>query len=126
MTREKTNLYKDWVCLNKANGWILTGNCTCVAGLGSSCSHLAALLFKLEAAVHYQLNEKTASTSQLCSWKASRRQIKAVPASTINFYRPEKRSLPKPSKMIFLNRNYSCFDPTSGDDAIKKRGVERT
>eukprot|EP00795_Rhopilema_esculentum_P016088 gene16088-7440_t len=121
---EKTNLYKVWVCLHKTNGWILKGNYTCMAGLGSSCSHLTALLFKLEAAVHYQLNEKTASTSQLCSWKASRRQIKAVPASAIDFSRPKKRSLPKPSKMVFLNRNYSCFDPTSGDDGITKEELK--
>ena len=85
---------------------------------------LPALIFKLEAAVYHQHNEKTASTSQLCSWKASRRQIKALLESSIDFSQPKKRSLPKPSKMVVLNRNYSCFDQTSGDDAITKEELK--
>eukprot|EP00795_Rhopilema_esculentum_P010137 gene10137-18802_t len=67
----KQKLYKVWVCLNKSEGWILTANCTCMAGLGSVCSHVAALLFKLQACTLSELN-KVASTSKLCSWKKSR------------------------------------------------------
>ena len=32
----------------KKHGWILTTICWCVAGLGSACNHVAALLFKIE------------------------------------------------------------------------------
>jgi len=27
-------LYHAWVVVNKQNGWVLTANCTCMAGLG--------------------------------------------------------------------------------------------
>ncbi|XP_065068517.1 uncharacterized protein LOC135693861 [Rhopilema esculentum] len=115
---EKTTLYKVWVCLNKKFGWFLTGNCTCMAGLGSACSHLAALLFKLEAAVHYNLNEKTASTSQLRSWNAARKHVTPAPASVIDFSRPKKRTLPKYHEKIRSSTNFSCEDPTIGEGAI--------
>ncbi|XP_065069708.1 uncharacterized protein LOC135694769 [Rhopilema esculentum] len=69
---KSAKLYDVWVAINNQHGWILTANCTCMAGLGSACSHIAALLFKLEAATHYKLNEEVSCTSQLCSWKASK------------------------------------------------------
>lgn len=87
-------MYRVWVCLNKKFGWVLTGNCTCMAGLGSACSHVAALLFKLEAAVHLNMNEKEAPTSQLCAWKSCKRQVEPAPLSVINFKKPKRGSLP--------------------------------
>ena len=44
----KEILYDVWVIINNA-GWILSGNCTCMSGMASVCSHVAALLFKLQA-----------------------------------------------------------------------------
>eukprot|EP00112_Aurelia_sp_Birch-Aquarium-sp1_P018060 Seg4256.2 transcript_id=Seg4256.2/GoldUCD/mRNA.D3Y31 product="hypothetical protein" protein_id=Seg4256.2/GoldUCD/D3Y31 len=117
---QKTTLYKAWVCLHEKDGWILTGNCTCMAGLGSACSHIAALLFKLEAAVHYNLNEQTASTSQLCAWKTSRKCVTPAPLSAINFSRPKKQSLPPATKKKVPNKHFSCYDPASGSDPIKR------
>ena len=86
----KAKLYGVWVCLHKHHGWVLTGNCTCMAGLGSACRHVAAVLFKLEAAVHFELNKPTASTSMLCPWKQSKRNAQPSPAALINFARPKK------------------------------------
>ena len=84
-----------------------------MAGLGSACSHTAALLFKLEAAVHFQLNEKMASTSQLCSWKSAKKHVSPAPVSGIDFSRPKPRSLPKPQKKVKVqNKHFSCQDPT--------------
>ena len=48
------------MCVNKEDAWVLTGNCSCMAGLGSAYSHIAALLFNLETAVHLKLKESTA------------------------------------------------------------------
>ena len=115
---QKTSHYKVWVCLNKKHGWVLTGNCTCMAGLGSSCSHIAALLFKLEAAVHFQFNEKRACTSELCAWKASRKSVQPAPLSAIDFGRPKKHTLPAISTRDILVKNYSCSDPTTGSNPI--------
>ena len=86
----KPKLYGVWVCLHKHHGWVLTGNCTCMADLGSACSHVAAVLYKLEPAVHFELNKPTASTSMLCSWKPSKRNVQPSPAALINFARPKK------------------------------------
>ena len=107
-------------CLNKKFGRVLTGNCTCMADLGSACSHLAALLFKLEAAVHYNLNEKTVCklVSQLCSWNAARKHVTPTPASAIDFSRPKKRTLQKSHAKIRSSTNFSCEDPTIGEGPI--------
>ena len=115
---EKTHLYQVWVRLTKKLGWVLTGNCTSMADLESAYNNLAALLFKLEATVHYNLTENTASIIQLCSWNAAKTQVTPAPASAIEFSRPRKRSL---SNLQGDSRNYtnfSCEDPTVGEEAI--------
>ncbi|KAM7442686.1 hypothetical protein ABFA07_008461 [Porites harrisoni] len=38
-----------WICANKNNGFIVNAYCTCVAGMSSSCIHITALLFRVEA-----------------------------------------------------------------------------
>ena len=70
----KAILYQVWVCLHR-EGWVKDGNCSCMAGLASTCSHVAALLFKLSKAVELNLNTPDASTDMLCRWNASRKQV---------------------------------------------------
>ncbi|XP_057310110.1 uncharacterized protein LOC130648104 [Hydractinia symbiolongicarpus] len=77
---QKQQCYEVWAAVNNSGGWIFTVNCKCMAGLGSVCSHVAALLFRLQACTQLGLN-KVACTSTLCSWKKSRRQ--AIPAPLI-------------------------------------------
>ena len=50
-------MYNVWVCLQKEHGCVLTTNCSCMAGLGSACSHVAALLFKIESESYLKLTE---------------------------------------------------------------------
>ena len=57
--------------------------------LGSACSHLAALLFKLQACSMMDSN-KVAYTSKWCAWKKSWTQANPAPLSAINFRRPKK------------------------------------
>ena len=63
---ESSTMYNVWACLQKEYGWVLTANCSCMAGLGSACSHVAALLFKIESACHLKLAEGISPTSVLC------------------------------------------------------------
>ena len=56
------------------------------------CSHVAALLFKLEACVRIQQN-KTAVTSQLCAWNRSRKRAEAAMLQNIDFKRPKKEQI---------------------------------
>ncbi len=55
---------KPWVAAEKC-GTIICAHCTCMAGLGEACSHIAALLFAVE--VHNRLKD-TSCTSQPCQW----------------------------------------------------------
>ena len=54
--------------------------------LGAACSHFAALLFKLQACTLLELN-KVASTSKLCAWNKSRKQVETAPLVNISFNR---------------------------------------
>ena len=111
VTRRRKYIYKD-------QDWILTANCT----LGSACSHIAALHFKLEAGVHFKLNEPTAGSSELCAWKACRRKVTPAPLSRISFKQPKRGDLPtmQDSKNILkpVIQNYGSQDPTFGCNGI--------
>ena len=115
---DKTVLYKVWVCIHKGQGWVLTAYCTCMAGGGRACSHVAALLFKIEAASRLNLRDPTAPTSVLCKWNSSRKNVQPAPGKLINFNRVKKTDLPQ----IATNANnpkicnYSTKNPTSGEN----------
>ena len=70
-------------------------NCSCMAGLGSTCSHVAALLLKIESACHLKLAEGISPTSVLCEWKKSKKSVQPTPIKLINFSRPRKHQLSK-------------------------------
>ena len=57
--------------------------------MGSACSHIVALLFKLEAAVHLKLKDSTAPASVLCSWKSCKKEVEPAPLKAV-----ECRGLP--------------------------------
>ena len=56
---------KPWVAL-ESSGEVICAHCSCMAGLGEACSHIAALLFVLEARTRYM--EDTSCTSKRCEW----------------------------------------------------------
>ena len=119
-------MYNVWVCLQKEYGWVLTANCSCMAGLGSACSHVAALLFKIESASHLKLTEGISPTSVLCEWKKSKKSVQPAPIKLINFGRPRKHQLPKEiAQEPLKRRNFSTKNPFLGthpltNDELKK------
>ncbi|XP_021342823.1 uncharacterized protein LOC110443137 [Mizuhopecten yessoensis] len=59
----------------KNTGTVYCAHCTCMAGLGEVCSHVGALLFKVEMAVKMGLTQ-TSSTSKVCQWNNTfRREV---------------------------------------------------
>ena len=56
---------KVWTAI-KHSGEIICAHCTCMAELGETCSHVAAVLFTAEA--NYQFKQQTSSTSLPCAW----------------------------------------------------------
>jgi uncharacterized membrane protein len=59
--------HEAWVGVEKATGTIITGHCNCMAGLGEVCSHVAAILFKVEACIRLEMNKRSC-TSLPCVW----------------------------------------------------------
>ncbi len=76
---------KPWVAAKKC-GTIICAHCTCMAGLGEACSHIAALLFAVE--VHNRLKD-TSCTSQPCQWLSpTMKNVPYAPISDICFTAP--------------------------------------
>ena len=97
-----------WVCLHKDDGSVKTGHCDCMARLEEACSHVAALLFKVEAAVKLGLT-KESSTSQVCTWNQAYR----VPQCLFGFFSGKLR----PVTLFFYK---PCLTPshTTGHNHI--------
>lgn len=77
---------KAWMAV-KQDGRIICAHCTCMAGLGEACSHMAAVLFTFEANTQ---TKKTFSTTSLpCSWlPPSFRSVPFARLAEINFSTP--------------------------------------
>eukprot|EP00794_Sanderia_malayensis_P014628 gene14628-16147_t len=54
-----------WIITNE-EGTVISAHCTCMAGLGECCSHIASVLFYIE--VWTRLNGKLACTQVKCTW----------------------------------------------------------
>ena len=83
-----------WHDLHKSRSQLIIIKSFYFFSLGSACSHVAALLFKLEACCRIQEN-KSAVTSQLCKWNRSRKSAEPSLLKNINFKRPKKDDLPQ-------------------------------
>ena len=74
----------------KENGETLCGHCTCMAGLGEACSHVAAVLFA--AQTNTLTKRQFSSTSLPCSWlPPSFRSVKFDEISNIDFTTPQSK-----------------------------------
>lgn len=67
-----------WVAVEK-EGLVICAHCNCMAGLGEACSHIAALLFTLEA--NSQIKKGFSCTSLPCYWLPP--SFKSVPFARI-------------------------------------------
>lgn len=81
--REKPLL--PWVIAD-ASGNVLAGHCNCMAGLGESCSHVASLLWAVEAGV--RLRDSVTVTQKRAYWvlPASVKEVPYAPLSHINLH----------------------------------------
>ncbi|XP_033624667.1 uncharacterized protein LOC117288078 [Asterias rubens] len=79
---------KVWVAA-KDDGNILTAHCTCMAGMGETCSNITAVLFAVEAAIRSRV--RASCTDLPCRWlnPGSKTQVICVPASDVDFSRPD-------------------------------------
>ncbi|XP_065641141.1 uncharacterized protein LOC136073423 [Hydra vulgaris] len=90
LKRVNAKSYDVWAIVEKdANvqpgGTIIASYCTCVAGLLGSCSHVAGMLFRLEAAVLSGFTQLTC-TQKLAEWNILSKKKKIEPGSLTNFH----------------------------------------
>ncbi|KAK7445800.1 hypothetical protein BaRGS_00040315 [Batillaria attramentaria] len=72
-----------WVIISH-DGEILTAHCRCQAGLGETCSHVAALLFTVEATV--RIRDSTTVTQKPAYWNMpNSKEVAYLPAHKIDF-----------------------------------------
>ena len=77
-------LLHPWVAAKR----VICAHCTCMAGLGETCSHTAALLFYASS----QMRKDTSCTSGLCSWLSpSCSKVEYAPISDIDFRTQRKK-----------------------------------
>ena len=84
-----------WIIAH-SNGTALPAHYDCMAGLGETCTHVAALLFSAEAAV--RLRESKTPSQEMAHWVVpSTKDVQYLPISEIGFTsaKTKKRKLEK-------------------------------
>lgn len=74
-----------WILTEERKGPVLTANCTCRAGQGSTCSHVAAVLYYVEAAVN--IRNKPTVTEERAYWLLPRptKEVRYARIADIDF-----------------------------------------
>ena len=103
----RDSYHKLWIVVEKKTAIIRSCHCTCVAGMSETCNHVAAAMFRIEAAVRLGL------TNPACTSSANKRlpchkEVAPVKIKNLNFDREDfgqrgkkKRSLVSAPKKVF-------------------------
>ncbi|WAQ94074.1 hypothetical protein MAR_006545, partial [Mya arenaria] len=113
--------HETWVCIDIKGGHVISTHCTCKAGLGEACSHIAALLFKMMSAALYGLNEKS-RTSVSCAWNQFyRKKVQPKPVDMINFDNPKPLRKKRRRRVLSTSvENDDGFDAAEAPRSIKR------
>jgi len=112
---------KVWIICDLSKN-ILAGHCTCMAGLGESCSHVAALLFFCEYLS--QKNNETSVTDQTCYWldpnsskkiKITARELSEI--SYVNVKSLYKNTMKKTSSLK-VNKKFFPNKPIADQESL--------
>ena len=104
--------HKLWIIVDKKIAKIQTAHCSCMAGLSETCNHVAAALFRVEAAVRLGLTNP-ACTSSASEWLPNRQEVVPSKVKDIVFNRDDfaQRGKKKRALVETPKRNY---DPLAG------------
>lgn len=102
-----------WACV-KQHGEIVTAGCTCMAGQGKACSHVGAVLWKIEMAVSKGLTT-TSCTDRAALWNSgTKRNVEPAVLEDITF-KVERQVVDDPPK----KRQRPSFVPMTRDEIRK-------
>ena len=109
---------KPWVAVEKC-GTIICAHCTCMAGLGEACSHIAALLFAAET--HTKILQDTSCTSRPCSWLSpNMANVHFAPIAEIDFSSPiVKRKKMMEVDKVSQRKSLDPSVPSPTEDELK-------
>lgn len=113
--RTSSTPYNVWAAIKKENpgGEVASAYCSCTAGLLGSCNHVAAILFRIEAAVSSGVTKPTC-TSKSCSWTVPSTNKKFVikPISDITFTKEHYRKRASKESREKLKKKFKAFSPS--------------
>ena len=103
--------HKLWVCLSKKEGKVITTLCSCMAGMSSTCNHVAAAIFHVEAAMRLGLTNP-ACTTKACEWLPNRKDVRPIKIKDLNLNRDDfgkrgkkrQKIISTPEKLTPANR----------------------
>ena len=105
--RINDTFHKLWIVIEKKSSKILRAHCTCMAGMGQTCNHIAAALFRIEAVVRLGLTNPSC-TSKPNEWLPCRKDVAPTKVKNIDFSREDfgqrgkkKRPLVSTPKKVF-------------------------
>jgi hypothetical protein len=121
--------HKLWILVNSRTSKIVTAHCTCMAGLSTTCNHVAAALFRIEAAVRNGLTNPSC-TSSASEWLPCRKEVKPMKVKDMNFDRHDfgiigkkknsTLSTPKKHYNPLINVNRKLLSLTDIASALEK------
>ena len=100
---DKHNLWNLFSSSNEDQQNIMTGYCTCTAGLSSCCNHIAAVLYKIVFANENGLIEPSC-TEQLCSWNQPSKQVKPLKVKDMIINELDKSERERAEKISYISR----------------------
>ena len=109
-TRITEKPYTVWVCLQGETGTVVTAECKCLAGLGESCKHVAALLHYIEQEVKHGHNKTCTSKVQYWGKKPPSKKRKIHKPAKISDIRTKGANLDD-DETEHLTISRSKFDP---------------
>ena len=108
-------VYETIIVVYNTTGNIYYATCTCTAGEGGSCNHVAALSFAIDA--HNRTNPTPSCTSLPSKWNVpkSTKAPKDIPVSTLHIkkpshLKPKKTGLPSPHTPISPSMSQVTID----------------
>ena len=89
----------------------MNAHCTCMAGMGATCNHVAAALFRLEAAMRLGLSN-TSCTAKPCEWLPNRKEVMPCKVKDMNLNRDDFSKRGKSTKK-FISTPKKNYNPMS-------------